>query len=120
MTSPIPPREDLAKLIQSALFNARDLLMDARRLLDAGSAPRAHAFATLAFEEIGKANLCILVLIPPGNISVKEFWQSWRSHEDKLRWARALVEMIINEPADPLQQVFERLSKASRSDQCAR
>jgi AbiV family abortive infection protein len=88
VTRPLPPRDDLVRLIQASAFNARDLLADARVLSDAGSSPRAHALATLAFEEVGKANLCILVIMPPGFISAAEFWDSWLSHSHKLRWAR--------------------------------
>jgi AbiV family abortive infection protein len=115
-TRPVPPRDDLLKLIRASAFNARDLLTAARLLLDAGSFPQAHALATLAFEEIGKANLCILVLVPPGMISPTEFWESWRSHTGKLRWARGLLDVIIHQPAGPLQQVLERLLEASKSD----
>jgi AbiV family abortive infection protein len=64
-TRPVPPRDDLLKLIRASAFNARDLLTAARLLLGAGSSPQAHALATLAFEEVGKANLCILMLCLP-------------------------------------------------------
>jgi AbiV family abortive infection protein len=116
VTRSLPPRDDLVRLIQASMFNARDLLADARVLLDGGSAPRAHALATLALEEVGKANLCILVVMPPGLLSVDGFWDSWRSHTDKLLWARGLLDVIIREPAGALQQILSRLEDASRSD----
>lgn len=66
MTRPVPPRHDLVTLLQACLHNAGDLLTDARLLLEAGQAPRAHALATLAFEETGKAFICIPALLPGG------------------------------------------------------
>lgn len=41
MTRPLPPRDDLLRLAQAAIFNAHDLLDSARVLLDAGR-PRSR------------------------------------------------------------------------------
>src|SRR5438105_13005755 len=54
MTRPVPADEELVALIQACLRNAGDLLADAGHLLEGSRVPRAHAVATLAFEEIGK------------------------------------------------------------------
>jgi AbiV family abortive infection protein len=57
MLRPIPPRDDLLALFQAAKTNAGDLISDAELLADVGRFPRAHALATLAHDEIGKAQL---------------------------------------------------------------
>ena len=84
MARPIPEFDDLITLMQASLRNAGELLSDARLLLAAGRAPRAHALATLAFEEIGKAFICVLAVVPTpapffGIRSEGDFWKAWNS-----------------------------------------
>ena len=93
MTVPIPLLNDLAKLTQAALFNARDLLGDARKLADAGSWPRAHALAVLALEETGKAGICVQAMGPLNQRTPEEFWKAFKSHEEKLEIARGVLEV---------------------------
>ncbi len=116
MTRSIPPRADLAKLTQAALFNARDLLSDARALAAAGSADRAHALAVLAFEEVGKANLCTLALGVPGFFTAADFWQAFTSHETKLRWSRGYLELMVRGVPGPVAEAYERLAAICKSD----
>lgn len=116
MTVPIPLLNDLAKLTQAALFNARDLLGDARKLADAGSWPRAHALAVLALEETGKAGICVQAMGPLNQRTPEEFWKAFKSHEEKLEIARGVLEVLIREPAGPVVETYERLHKASKSD----
>src|SRR5258708_34935797 len=66
MVRPIPPRDDLLALFQATKANAGDLISDAELLADVGRFPRAHALATLAHEEIGKAQLCLLAVMLTG------------------------------------------------------
>jgi AbiV family abortive infection protein len=48
--------EDGRSAISGSLENARELLSDARALVDAGQPARlAHHFAALALEEVGKS-----------------------------------------------------------------
>lgn len=115
----LPPREDLLALIQVSLRNAGDLLDDARLLLDAGRPPRAHALATLALEEIGKASLCMLALLPVpepfyGSSSKGGFWVAWQDHAAKLGWALGFLGLIVREPAGPAIEAVERLQGAAR------
>lgn len=76
--------EPLVRLLQACLHNAGDLLTDACLLLEADRAPRAHALATLAFEETGKAFICILALLPGPELFFGsrgyDFWAAWNSH----------------------------------------
>jgi len=52
--------QDGRSAISGALDNARELLIAARVLLDAGQPPRlAYHFAALALEEVGKASITL-------------------------------------------------------------
>ena len=115
MTRPIPPQDDLVRLAQQALFNARDQLSDARMLLRAERASTAFALATLADEEVGKASLCILVLIPAGVLDADGFWDCWRDHGGKLLWARGLLQVIIREPTRALSKLLEDLTREAKT-----
>jgi|SRR5215467_5902273 len=121
MTRAIPPAGDLVTLIQACLRNAEGLLADARLLLDAGRIPRAHSLATLALEEIGKSCVCVLGLFPMpvrsfGIRSDDDFWAVWRSHTDKLLWARGLLSLLIREPDGPVLAAAGRLADAVRGE----
>jgi AbiV family abortive infection protein len=99
--------------------NAGDLLDDACLLLDAGRPPRAHALATLALEEIGKAFLCMQALFPQpeqfyGARSGAGFWKAWQDHTDKLGWAVGFLGLLVREPASPATEAIARLTGAAR------
>jgi AbiV family abortive infection protein len=64
LVRPVPEFDELVTLIQACLGNAGELLADTRILLAAERVPQAHALATLALEEIGKACICILAVAP--------------------------------------------------------
>jgi AbiV family abortive infection protein len=113
-TRPIPADDELVALIQACLHNAGDLLADARHLLEASRVPRAHAMATLAFEEIGKACMCMLALLPQptpffGVRGQDNFWKAWNNHTDKLSWASGFLELLIRQPTTPVLAAAERL-----------
>jgi AbiV family abortive infection protein len=114
----LPPRDDLIALIQISMRNAGALLDDACLLLDAHRAPRAHALATLALEEIGKASLCMLALLPLpepfyGFRSKGDFWAAWRDHADKLGWALGFLGLIVREPVGAVTEAIERIGTAA-------
>jgi len=108
-------------LIQACLHNAGDLLADARHLLEASRVPRAHAVATLAFEEIGKACMCMLALLPQqtpffGVRGQGNFWKAWNDHTDKLSWASGFLELLIRQPTTPILAAAERLLANARTN----
>lgn len=112
-------------MIQASLFNARDLLDSARLLLANGRAGQAHALATLAFEEIGKSHICVLVLVPaPPELSPiptpGKFWRALGRHEEKLKWARAIFTFLTHEPTRPVLEAIERLTDEVRADHMAK
>jgi AbiV family abortive infection protein len=119
---PLPPFEDLLALIQASLRNAGALLYDARTLLAAGSAPRAHALATLALEEIGKSHLCVLALVPApesmvifGTKSKTDFWAAWQRHTDKLEWALGFLGLLLRD-SGPTAQAVASIRTAAQND----
>jgi AbiV family abortive infection protein len=78
----MPDAGQLRQLAHAARSNAVDLAGDARLLLDAGRYGRAHALATLAFEELGKMLLCRDALA--GVVDEKAFRSGWSNHAAKL------------------------------------
>jgi AbiV family abortive infection protein len=113
-TPPIPLNDDLLKLVQAALSNARDLLTDARRLADAGSFPRAHALATLAFEEQGKSQLCTLVLALRSTVEIDPavFWEDFKDHKMKLGRVLSFDGLFLNElPGSVAEYLKEHASE---------
>jgi AbiV family abortive infection protein len=116
MTRQMPPQRDLARLTQAALFNARDLLADARTLAAAESWPRAHALAVLALEEVGKGDICTIALSVPGVLDAADFWKSFYNHPAKLHWAIGFLQVVIREPAGPVVQLYEQLGDESKAE----
>jgi AbiV family abortive infection protein len=80
---PLPSRDDLLVLVRAALANAKDLLNDAQLLADAGRFPRSLALATLSWEELSKADLCVIAMVLP-EVTSDYFWENFRDHEGKL------------------------------------
>jgi AbiV family abortive infection protein len=119
---PLPPTDDLLALVQATLRNAAALLEDAKTLLGAESAARAHALATLALEEIGKSHLCLLALLPIpkpaiiyGTRSKNDFWAAWQGHTDKLEWALGFLHLLL-EDSGPALQAFARVRTSAQAE----
>lgn len=118
---PLPPLDDLLALIEASLRNAIALLGDAKTLLASGSAPRAHALASLALEEIGKSYLCVLALAPIpepmiiyGMKNKGDFWAAWREHTDKLGWALGFLGLLLRD-SGPAAHAIARIHNAAQS-----
>ena len=109
----LPPTSDLLALSSAAVLNSSALLTDAERLADAGSYPRAHALATLAEEELGKACLCFLAGMMRGSMMPKIFWQRFYSHEGKLAAVRGLSGLLEEVPIDALALYAKRILATS-------
>jgi AbiV family abortive infection protein len=82
------PDETQSELLHAILQNAHDLVIDAETLLERGRWARAHALATLAMEEAGKAWLT--------HGHLQQAWSDplpkhpWR-HQQKLEAARQMA-----------------------------
>lgn len=121
MARSLPQFDELVTLTQACVRNASDLLADARMLLAAERAPRSHALATLAFEEIGKAFICVLAVAPVpepffGFRGEGDFWVAWNSHTDKLTWARGFLSLLVREPGVRVTEAVGRLVDSTRAD----
>jgi len=113
---PIPDRDKLDKLARRALTHARTKLASAEVLLATGDWPTAHATATLAFEEVGKAMLCLVSMATPERERVNDwFWPAFNNHRPKLTIARFVLDIIIARfsaeptPSEPFVQAIEKL-----------
>jgi AbiV family abortive infection protein len=115
-TWPLPPRDDLLRLASAAISNARELLDDARRLVEVRSFPRAHALATFAFEEQGKSQLCLLVWVLPSSIEVGSapFWDEFYSHRKKIERVSSFDDLFLREPSRPVSEFLEHHVEESR------
>jgi AbiV family abortive infection protein len=115
MARQIPPAEDLLALFLAAVSNARGLLADADFLMDAGSAPRAHALAVFAAEELGKAKLCMIAFAVPGGADAKVFWDEFYTHETKLLRELGVQDLLLQEGVASMMEAISRLPSESQA-----
>jgi AbiV family abortive infection protein len=83
---PEPGLDGWQELMEAAARNARDLVADARLLLEAGRLPRAYALAELAAEEIGKLMMLAAVAVRVAMddpVDLERFWRKFRDHDRK-------------------------------------
>ena len=103
-----------AQLFRAALSNGNDLLDDALVLADADRFPRAYALAVLAWEELSKAELCLMPLLLP-EITPEDFWQRFRDHEGKLVRIYAFAAFMQAGPVGPVTEYVKKVMGLSRS-----
>lgn len=104
--APIPPHADLIKLYRAALGNAQDLVDDAKLLAEHGRYPRAYALATLAWEELSKAQWCIYNIANP-SLQAKQFWDVFTTHIDKLgigHTIKDVTDLFLISPPDAMNK----------------
>lgn len=113
---PVPPDDDLLAIIRAAQENAKGLVSDAELLADNSRYPRAYALATLALEEMSKAELCLCVMasLP---MSPEQFWATFRSHEGKLFTIHYVVEYLRPGAIGSVPEHHKRVVGGSRSTQ---
>jgi AbiV family abortive infection protein len=91
---PVPDLDALGDLAIAAAKNSRRLLDDADLLLKRGRWPTAYSVAVLAFEEAGKAWLCVIaMMVPDGTREEYPFAGMIGAHLDKLMAAHAMAHM---------------------------
>jgi AbiV family abortive infection protein len=96
-TTPVPGLAALADFAMAAIRNARRLLDDAELLLNRGRGPSAYSLAVLAFEEAGKAWLCVIAMMVPDH--VRPEWPHGdliNKHVDKLMAAHVMAHMLAS------------------------
>lgn len=79
---PLSPGQ-VAAGINAASANARRLVDDAERLLQAGRHPSAASLATLSIEESGKVSVLRELALARTDAEAAEAWRSYRSHTKK-------------------------------------
>jgi len=91
---PVPDLETLGELAITVTKNSRRLLDDADLLLKRGRWPTAYSLAVLAFEEAGKAWLCVIAMMVPADTREEyPFAGMIGAHLDKLMAAHAMAHM---------------------------
>lgn len=118
-SGPIPSHQKLAALGQASLVHAREQLADAELLLEHGRWPLAHAVATLALEEVGKAHLCFTCMTMPEQFRAGNwFWPAFNSHTAKLMIAQFIFQMFAQTqtPPPPLLEAIAELGSLAGSD----
>lgn len=119
-TLPVPDLDGLGDLALAATRNARRLLGDAELLLKRGRFPSAYSLAVLAFEEAGKAWMCIMAMMVPDNIRPEwPYGELMAKHADKLMAAHVMADMLASASSGrdmiaSLAEVGENLEKLAR------
>ena len=113
---PLPSRDDLLALLRAALTNAKGLLDDAELLADARRFPRALALATLSWEELSKADLCVPAAALT-EITADYFWEHFRDHEGKLARVHAFGTFMQPKPLYPTEDWIRNINSMSKSSQ---
>ena len=117
---PVPDLDALGDLGLAAAGNARRLLGDAELLLKRGRLPSAYSLAVLAFEEAGKAWMCIVAMMVPDDIRPEwPFGDLMAKHVDKLMAAHAMAHMLASAGSGrdiitSLAEVGENLEELAR------
>lgn len=81
----------------AAARNARRLLDDAELLLKRGRSPSAYSLAVLAFEEAGKAWMCVIAMMVPDDARPEwPYGELITRHVDKLMAAHVMAHMLAS------------------------
>jgi hypothetical protein len=92
---PVPNLDALGELANEAAANARRLLTDADILIRRRRWPTAYSLAVLAFEEAGKAWLCVNAMFMPDEVRPDfPFGEFLGGHLWKLTAARGMADML--------------------------
>lgn len=96
-TMPVPSLEALRRFALAAASNARRLLDDAELLLKRGSSPSAYSLAVLAFEEAGKAWMCVTAMMVPDDVRPEwPYGDLIIKQVDKLMAAHVMAHMLAS------------------------
>jgi AbiV family abortive infection protein len=96
-TLPVPDLDALGAFALAAARNARRLLDDAELLLKRGRWPSAYSLAVLAFEEAGKAWMCVIAMMVPDDVRPEwPYGELITKHVDKLMAAHVMAHMLAS------------------------
>jgi AbiV family abortive infection protein len=94
-TTPVPDLDALGEFALAAARNARRLLDDAELLFSRGRWPSAYSLAVLAFEEAGKAWMCVFAMMVPDEVRPDwPYGDLIAGHVDKLLAAHAMAHIL--------------------------
>jgi AbiV family abortive infection protein len=111
-TTPAPDLATLGAFALAASRNARRLLADAELLLKFGRSPSAYSIAVLAFEEAGKAWMCVIAMMVPDEARPEwPYGDLIAKHIDKLMAAHVMAHMLTS--ANSGQNVITSLASVA-------
>jgi AbiV family abortive infection protein len=119
-TMPVPDLRALGDFALAAARNARRLLGDADLLLAHGRWPSAYSLAVLAFEEAGKAWMCVTAMMVPDDVRPEwPYGELIARHADKLLAAHVMAHMLTcaidgRHMIDGLADIGEDLEELAR------
>jgi len=122
MSKAVPDLDAIGDLAITAAKNSRRLLHDAELLLSRGRWPTAHAIAVLAFEEAGKAWLCVVAMLMPDDARDEfPFGDLDWDHRWKLGAAHGMAAMLAFIRADSnappaIMRAADELEALARQD----
>ncbi len=125
-TTPVPDLGTLGAFAIAAAGNARRLLGDAELLLKRGKAPSAYSLAVIAFEEAGKAWMCVTTMIVPDEIRPEwPYGDLIATHVDKLMAAHGMAHMLASasrgrDVITSLAEIGEDLERLARDHNLAK
>lgn len=115
---PILTVDELAIGRENALSNARELVQEAKVLLDHTFFARAIFLSSIAGEEIGKYLLLSgsIYMLIAGKLHWKSFWKSFRSHAHKLK-SIMITEILLSPPtgADEKRKDMAEMKQVARA-----
>ncbi|KQX52653.1 MULTISPECIES: AbiV family abortive infection protein [unclassified Streptomyces] len=116
---PVPDDLGLIEIMHEAAEHAARHLRSAQILLTAGEWPDSFVLATLAFEELGKAHLCLgpLIMRPEHRPASEEIFQKgFAGHTEKLKMAHfALIAAASEDPPPAAAQLFREIDQLAKS-----
>src|SRR6185369_3007249 len=113
----VPGERELARLAHAAIHQAGEGLEEAEGMLARGRWPLAFSVATLAFEEVGKAIICMMALSMPEDVRAEmPFGEMFTSHTAKITTARFVLTVLGENAPPPLARIFATLDASVRAN----
>jgi AbiV family abortive infection protein len=119
----VPDAQTLFATAKGAVLNAARQLDASELLLANGHVALANGVATLAYEELGKAFLCVMTFsgVPSGPVDEDEqrkaFWRPFRDHEPKGSLAELHRRMFLS--AEPPPEVLAAVKESDSTAKAA-
>lgn len=124
MKTKLPDAVGLVKLVGAAYNNAASYHAAASGLLAAGNTPLALSNASLGYEELGKAGLCLATLAMPPEVRAEfapEFGKSFGDHVAKVGFVHFGFRVFVSPQVPPsLETLLAEVGEAALATHAAK